>query len=319
MTTTDQHPRQAKPRWLRILLPGLITASMGILLSSWALSTAPGGVPDDTFHQSLIWCAWGESETCVDSGTDEGYLVPTEVGAYTCFIRKPNLSATCAYANGDELAPSMGLKAYGIQQNLNFTMPYHRFMRLFVGTDAERSVLTLRLVNAWIAALVLGFTLAVLRPGLRRAVALAWLVCLVPNGTFIIPSANPNSWTIIGLGTFWALFLAWITANDLNRPRAWLALAGAIVTGGMALLARSDGALFLGMAVVAVAILALPTLRKHPLRALVFLAPLPLVIWGVSLKVWPRMQIGIQRRRTPNPPQSRASTNGLTTSSNCPP
>ena len=278
--------------WRRLLAPAIAGGALACLLGGWAMSTAPGGVPDDQHHQALIWCGWGQSESC-GYDASAGYLVPAEVGAYPCFIRKPATSATCVYTYPTGLIPAYGLVVYGNEQMLSGMMVYHRVMRLFVGNDPERSIVMIRLANALLAGLFLGLTLAIVRRRLQVAVAAAWLVCLVPIGTFIIPSANPSSWTVIGIGTFWALFLHWITSPKLTSRSAMAGLVGALCAAALALLSRSDGAMFLGVSVVAVALLAAPALREYPRRWLIFIAPLPFVAIGVSLRMWVRLQASI--------------------------
>jgi hypothetical protein len=85
-------------------------------------------------------------------------------------------------------------------------------------------------------------------------VALSWLVGLSPLTVFLVPSVNPSSWLIVGLGTFWAFLLRFLT-----DPRGWRgATAGvlAVLTAAMSAAARTEAPAFLAVAALACLVLA---------------------------------------------------------------
>jgi hypothetical protein len=113
-------------------------------------------------------------------------------------------------------------------------------MRVFVGTDIDRSVLVMRMFNAGLAGLMLLWALQTSTTTVRRALAVTWLVCLIPVGAFFIPSTNASSWAIIGVGTFWAFLLSWAQKGWGLSRQTLPTLAGAGAALVLALGARSD-------------------------------------------------------------------------------
>ena len=245
-----------------LVLSALMSLFMGAVLATWAWASPPGSAADDDFHLATIWCAWGPNETCVPEGT--GAFVPEVVAGRACFAGDPNLNATCIrLESNDELAASefinTGLGGY--------PEVFHAALGAFVGPDSYRSVLLMRTANAALASFILFWALASATTRVRRALAAAWLVCLVPTAAFFIPSTNPSSWAIVGCGTFWG-FLATATSPGLGKRQKLIAGSGAVVSASLALGARSDSAVVIGLSVIGVAILRWGQMSKRSLALL---------------------------------------------------
>jgi hypothetical protein len=148
-------------------------------------------------------------------------------------------------------------------------------MHLFAGGDVARSVLTMRLANGLLASVLITAALLLAPRGLRRASALSWLVGLVPLGMFFVPSTNPSTWTIIGIGTYWVFLLQFLTRR--SGWTRWLSGGLAVLAALLAVSSRVDGSAYLCVATAAAVLLAITRLRD--LRAARFVLP---VVIGVA-------------------------------------
>ena len=241
---------------LAILLPALFLG-----LFAWSLASPIGSSPDDDFHQTNIWCAvdqpGGEcdptSDRPADLAAETGLarLVPAEVGSYPCY-KQNGQSAACLDELGTELVP-------GRANAGTYPSGFYRVMHVFASDDVGASVLAIRIFNALIAVVLIGAALLLTDGGLRRAVALTWLLGFAPLAAFFLPSVNPSSWVIVGVGTFWAFLLRFLT-----DPTGWRGIASgclAALTAVIPTIARPDGPAFLAVASVACLVLAPATRR----------------------------------------------------------
>lgn len=266
------------------VLAGLAFAATAAI---WAVSSPVGSSPDDDFHMASIWCAWGSHEACVTERPPSTvaeepistYYVPSTL-SFQCFVETAPQSARCI-AEQDS-----GWISGRVNREIGTYPPvFHAAMRVFVGPDAEQSVRYMRIANGVLAGLLLAYALAVLRPKLRRAVAITWLTAIIPFGMWFIASTNPSSWAITAGALFWAFLVNWIGSDSLRTNRAWLSLLGVAITVFMAAGSRSDGALALGIAAVGVAVFLAPKLRRHPRRLLLFIAPIPVLVVGLAYRI----------------------------------
>ena len=197
-------------RWAWIWLP----LAFLVTCTGWALASPVGAAPDDDYHLASIWCAQGEREgVCVDPGVEPAtLLVPAPVvQSAVCYAFKADVTADCQ----DQVLTSTELAGTQHINQIDGLYPgaYYTAMSVFVGPDVERSVTVMRLVNALLASLLLAAVLRLLPAGLAAAATLAVVVTFVPLGLSLVASTNPSSWSIIGIGTFWAFALAF-----LRRP-----------------------------------------------------------------------------------------------------
>lgn len=233
----------------RLLLPVLAFLVLGW---TWALASPVGSSPDENFHLTSVWCAWGEHEGCRIDESGDYATVPSAVGSVPCFVLNRNVDASCrdsqpadAFTTTSHVNSSIG----------NYPPLFHVTMRAFVGSDVERSVVAMRMVNVVLAAGILLWALWVSSPMVRRAAALTWAAAVVPLGLFTLASVNPSSWAVIGGGTFWVFLYAALERTHEHDRSAWWAWGGAAVTAGMAVLARSDQVWTIALSVLAVLIL----------------------------------------------------------------
>ena len=233
--------------WWVIALP----VAFVLALFAWAITSPVGSSPDDDYHLSSIWCAGGERDgVCqIDSGRSDIRLVPESVGfAHECFAYDATVTAACTTGLGDRLVPTDRVN------NVQGLYPgtFYSAMGLFVGPDEERSVLTMRLVNALIAVGFLALALRVLTPAVRSAVVVVIAVVYVPLGLFIIPSTNPSSWTLTGITFLWAFGLALARRTDWRSRRTWVLAGATVASAVLAIGSRVDAAAYVAVVVVVI-------------------------------------------------------------------
>lgn len=270
----------------RVTKNRLMAALMGLFFAVtaavWGLISPVGSSADEGFHLTSIWCAWGVHETCQILDSEDGptaFVVPAPLtSTKPCFVTEQGeggeLSAACVEDVSDELVLSSGNQG-------SYPPMYYSAARVFVGPNTEFSVLAIRVFNAVLAGALLAFALAIVRRPIRIALALTWVVGLVPLGLYFIGSINPSSWAIVGVGTYWAFLLNWLGSTNLRSRNAWASLLGVVTAGAMAAGSRSDAGVYIAVSTVAVSILLIPIFRRKPRRLLIVAAPV--LIGGVSL------------------------------------
>lgn len=129
-------------------------------------------------------------------------------------------------------------------------------MGWLAGKDVVSSVQVMRFANVALASALLGLALFVTRPATRRAVAMSWGVAVIPVGIFFIASTNPSSWTITGVGLYWAFLLSTLQSLNQRNAKFWLSVLGSVVTALVALVARNDSGIYLVLSTVAVGLIA---------------------------------------------------------------
>lgn len=228
------------------LLPAiLVSLTLFLLCAAWAVTSPAGSSPDDDFHLGSIWCANGTSaDSCRQVGQG-AYVLRADVARAPCFAYQPVTSGGCSYQLDESAVPTR------VNDGLYPGLFYH-VMRVFVGDDVPLSVIRMRVFNSLVSAVLVGAAIALSSYSVRRALALSWLVTLVPLGVFFIPSTNPSSWVIAGVGTYWAFLLRYLRPGGSGRV---VAGAFCVISAGLAAGARADGAAFVVLLTIAVLLL----------------------------------------------------------------
>lgn len=245
---TAQATETRPSSWRKVVT--IIATVVLLILSfgSWAFSSAVGSAPDDDYHLSSIWCQSFAGDTCeVDPG-GEGVYIPEALreGIY-CYYHNPNQSAGCQpFMDGTDPRPDVPFAQNNTSRNL-YPDGYYNFSNLVKTDNIEATALAVRFVNLGI---FLSMTIALfflLPQRLRTTWVWMWVIGLVPMGMFIIPSSNPSSWGITAVASGWIALLGYLESRG---PRAW-ALGGVFLLAGvLALNARIDAVLYLGLASV---------------------------------------------------------------------
>ena len=197
---------------LPIVLAGI---SAFFALSTWAFASPPGSAPDDDFHLPAIWCSHGFVEgLCDPEFADDGYgKTPTPLSpSAICFAFNSENSAACQAKqfdwNNKELAGSR------TNEIGRFPNGFYWTMHLLIGDDTLQSAMAMRIFNSFVAVVLLIVTAIYAQPFIRFALIGTWVSVVTPLALFTIPSTNPSSWSIIGLGIYWAALLSFLQSKE---------------------------------------------------------------------------------------------------------
>jgi len=230
---------------LRKILPiALAAISAFVALSAWAFASPPGSAPDDDFHLPAIWCSHGAVEgICDPEVAGDGYgKTPTPLSpSAICFAFNSENSAACQTKqfdwNNKELAGSR------TNEVGRFPNGFYWTMNLLIGDNTLQSAMLMRVFNSFLAVLLLTITAIYATPFIRFALLGTWVSVVTPLALFTIPSTNPSSWSIIGLGIYWAALLSFLQSKEKKH----LIINGALTftTGVMAINSRSEASPYL--------------------------------------------------------------------------
>ena len=218
-----------------------------------------GSDPDGNFHLASIWCGSGlrtdkceESPDRSNSNDSKTLYVPHAVAvANGCVPGNPGESARCTNEmlaiktmDGISRSNSGGLYPNG----------YYWVASKLVTDNVEVSVILIRLMNVLILIVFLCVGNIVLPQEIKSGLNLSFLILLMPLGMFLVASINPSSWSISGLGAYWAFLYGFLTIKDLKK-RVTSGIF-TVVSGMIALQSRADSAAFVIFVSIAIVFLA---------------------------------------------------------------
>jgi hypothetical protein len=219
---------QSTPKWVRMSLVVMITATLWVALAAWAFSSPVGSAPDDDFHLANIYCAAGAAE-CVEEGER---LKP-------CYAHDPTIPGSCQTAGQAAVPRTTGhVPDY-------YPPVYSSSMGALIGDTVGDTVRNVRLANVTLTTLLVIGSILLSRRGLRVAVTASWLSFGIPLGMFLTTSNSPNAWSILGIAAMWGPAVSFMSQDG----RRGLAIARAVfvfTAALMALGARSESPLFVG-------------------------------------------------------------------------
>jgi hypothetical protein len=227
-------------RPLALFLLGVVT------FGSWALSSAVGSAPDDDYHLTSIWCSSFAGDVCEVDPNGEGVYIPEALReAIYCYYHNPEQSAGCQpFLDGTDPRPDVAFAHNNPHRNL-YPDSYYQVQHLLKTENIEATALSIRFVNLSLF-LVVGFALFFALPvRLRSAWIWMWALGLVPMGMFIIPSSNPSSWALTAVAAGWMSLLGYL---ETKGPHAWVLGSLYLAMAVIALSARVDAVLYLGLA-----------------------------------------------------------------------
>lgn len=224
-----------------------------VALGVWALSSPLGATPDEDFHLASTWCGLGEREdACAPGSKRTTREIPREVIYATCFAFHSEVSASCQASIEDpqKLRETKRGNFDGLYPPVFFAVT-----SAFVGPDAERSVLLMRLFNTLLYVGLVGAVALLSAPRMRRSVLVGAVVTAVPFGVFLIPSINPSSWALLSATTLLASVVGYLTTTGRRRwAFAGVSVVATVVGAG----SRADAAVYAIIAIGVAGFLALP-------------------------------------------------------------
>lgn len=234
----------------------LVGIAFFAVAASWSLASPPMSSPDDDFHLTSIVCSKDNSNFCIRQD-ETTVLVPKTLTVVPCYANVVDRGADCLRWE-PEWTPTVRWNSPGSDRG---TL-YYSIMSWFVDDDLWQSILTIRLFNSLLAALVLAGTLFVVSMPARRGLALGVLTVMFPVGIFHIASTNPNGWAILGLSVFW-LYLIEASRPHIAVSARLAFLVAAVVAAIVAVSGRSDSVIYLVASALAVLVMRWTALRRN--------------------------------------------------------
>ena len=185
-----------------------------VCLTCWSFGSSIGSGGDIDAHISSIWCAWGEQPGMCQG--DTGSIATVPYMFQMCDGRPIDSFPVC-----DVVKSSANMQELRIMGPSHRSI-YYKFMRLFASTNPNQSILIMRMVNSFIASLLLFGLLRFTTGRTRIASVSALTFTLIPIAIWRIPSVNPQSWAILGVMTSWAFLHGFIHAPRSDRNKKLL-------------------------------------------------------------------------------------------------
>jgi len=213
---------------------------------SWAISSPPGSASDEIYHLGSIWCAWGENEICqfdgevMDNGRRNITLTSdfSKAGCFRSDLDKVNKSAVCYLqetSNKDRFSWEMNSGNY---PGLTYTV-----LKIFANSNVEVSVILMRIFNYSIFTILCILAFMSLSSKIYYSTCLSFFITLIPVSIFFLTSINPSSWTIIGIGFYWAFLWNFLEGGKiLERKKI---LVGLVLSSILSIGSRSDGSIYI--------------------------------------------------------------------------
>lgn len=264
-----------------IARPIVVLVCFWIALVAWALGSPSESSPDDEFHVANIYCL-ADSATCrsddaewpngqiawpanpADRGPEYAHL--EEIYPDLWPLPQPRAVPCFAFTAGpadclNQQDPS--LNTPGTPDQLGYYPPvYYKFMSLFTLDTIRKSVVLWRLINVSLTIVVVWISVALSLPRHRRAIVIAWLVSSVPFGVFLVASINPSAWAIIGAISLVGPLTALLTREPAPPRAFWARVTFVVVCAVMAMGARTEGILHVGLAAAVAILLGVGRVRR---------------------------------------------------------
>lgn len=222
-----------------IALLGLSLVAFFVLLTAWSFASPVGSSPDDDFHLTSIWCANSNSELCRPGETADSRQVSSRLTAIYCFAHQPKVPADC------QTQALNGVDSFQQTKRGNFQSEYptgfYSVLSRFATDDVTSSVWNMRMFNIGIFISFLVGCLVVLRRTSQHLFLWMWIILASPLALFLVPSTNPSSWAVSGVGMGWVFLLTAVRETGWRRQ---LAVVAYLLSICLVAAARADAAVF---------------------------------------------------------------------------
>jgi hypothetical protein len=261
-------------------------------LAAWSMGSAVGSSPDEDYVLTSIWCGTeGNPPHCrKDPDRPNAMILPIMAAEPSLCFRQlgQNASAKCQESIYEQEISTEVYNSAGL-----FPETYFQLTQSFVGADVELSVVKMRLLNSFLAAVLIIFAITLFWKK-NSDLLLAWLAVIAPVTSYFIASVNTSSWTLIGVTVFAiAFFSALRHRKDLKLciPSGAMALFAVLFTNS----SRYEGkyVILLLAAAILYSEFAPKNLKFTKKSALISLAILPLIylIYNYFADVYGRVNI----------------------------
>ena len=191
-------------------------------LAAWSMGSAVGSSPDEDYVLTSIWCGTeGNPPYCrKDPDRPNAMILPIMAAEPSLCFRQlgQDYSAKCQESiYNQEISTDTFNRGY-------YPDTYFKIGKIFVDSDVESSVVKMRLLNSFLAAVLIILASAFIwkkSPDLL----FAWLSVVAPVSTYFIASVNTSSWTLIGTTSFVFAFTG--ACKNRKHQNVWMP-AGAV-------------------------------------------------------------------------------------------
>ncbi|WP_165218752.1 DUF2142 domain-containing protein [Schaalia sp. ZJ1691] len=236
MSTKNSFVKNRNFSWIT---GGLLLLCILVIGAGWAISSPVGGSPDDDFHLTSIWCPKGE-DSCPSRIVDGVMTVGVPQPVYAtpgCFAGVPTLSAACSSHVDPNL--TVWTPRYNTGQ---YPGAYYAFHHLFITDNISASVITMRLINVLIAAILMSAIVVLMPKKYLPPLLIALIGSWIPLGMYLISTNNPSSWSITGVFTYTVAMLMSARTQGLRR---WILLALATIGAALCFASRPDASFYI--------------------------------------------------------------------------
>ena len=226
-----------------ILFAILGIAGALLCLVAWAFASPVGSSPDDDFHLASIWCQNANTNLCQPSSQPDSKLVSSQLTSIYCFAHQPQVSANCQWNALNFAGPLVETKRGNFSNE--YPSGFYSAMSILANDDPVGNVLSMRLLNSAIFIACLVVALLVGTTQAKKWLPWGWLLVASPLALFLIPSTNPSSWAITGVGFSWFFLLQ---VGLQSGWRRWVSMTMFLICALLATQSRADASVFVVLA-----------------------------------------------------------------------
>ena len=184
------------------------------------MGSAVGSSPDEDYVLTSIWCGTeGNPPYCrKDPDRANAMILPIMAAEPSLCFRQlgQDYSAKCQEGiYNQEISTGTYNRGY-------YPDTYFKIEQFFVDSDVEASVVKMRLLNSFLAAVLIIVASAFVWKK-DSDLLLAWLSVVAPVAIYFVASVNTSSWTLIGTTSFVFAFTG--ALKNRKHPNVWVPAA----------------------------------------------------------------------------------------------
>jgi uncharacterized membrane protein len=213
-------PKISKSLARFIAIRALMALLLFMTLAAWSMGSAVGSSPDEDYVLTSIWCGTeGNPPYCrKDPDRANAMILPIMAAEPSLCFRQlgQDYSAKCQEGiYNQEISTDTYNRGY-------YPDTYFKIEQFFVDSDVEASVVKMRLLNSFLAAVLIIVASAFVWKK-DSDLLLAWLSVVAPVAIYFVASVNTSSWTLIGTTSFVFAFTG--ALKNRKHPNVWVPAA----------------------------------------------------------------------------------------------